>query len=220
MVAATSYSSTGLPRALVQDGGAAVETLSIVLAVIFTVLICLIEIPTRAKTSLRSVIGWPLLFYIMIYVVGNVFATVLAAGSLPAQVPKPVQNWLPFLEAFAGVFAFQGVIGNTNVTLFGRGVLTIEEWIAKARDHAVSLAIEKQVELDNANSLRLAKVLGALPDNILNTYLIQFVNDVDVAGLEKKAKQSNADASLYKAFTLVQENPSNAKALVKKHRKP
>lgn len=202
-----------------QDVGAAVETLSILLAVLFTVLICLIEVPSRAKTSLRSAIGWPLLFYITIYVIGNVFATILVAGSLPAQVPAPVQNWLPFLEAFAGVFAFQGVIGNTNITFFGRGVLTIEDWIAKARDHAVSWAVEKQVELDNANSLRMANVLKALPDTILNTYLIQFVKDVDVAGLEGKATQSNADASLYKAFTLVQENPNNAKALAKKHRK-
>ena len=71
------------------------------------------------------------------------------------------------------VFAFQGVVGNINITIFGQGVLTIEEWINIARDQAISSAAERQVIIDDRRADEYADVLKKLDPVQLNTYVVR-----------------------------------------------
>ena len=65
-----------------------------------------------------------MLVYLVIYVVGNLTATLFAGVILADELPATVgDDWRPFLEAFAGVFAFQGVAGTYQLDrLRPRGV--------------------------------------------------------------------------------------------------
>src|SRR6266571_8123316 len=67
-------------------------------------------------------------------ITGNSVATFLASNLLSQ---KFAPGLVALCSAFLGVFAFQGVLSNTNITLFGKKALTFEEWMTKARDNAI-----------------------------------------------------------------------------------
>ena len=193
---------------------------ALLLSLIFTILICLIEIPSRSKASVRACLGWSFVVYVLIFIVGNVTATLLAPPLVPADLSAALAGWAPLFYAFSGVFAFQGILGNTNVTFFGQGVLTIEEWIAKARDNAVANAVEKQARLELHRAQQCAEDLrNTLSPADLNTYVARYMNPETVKKLEADAMNAKADPALYKALWFAMEKPEEAAAVARRNKK-
>src|SRR5262249_41825222 len=93
------------------------------------------------------------------------------------QLPDSLQFMLPLFSPFAGVFAFESVLKHANITVYGRGALTIEEWITKARDNAEARANAKEVQSITRERLDAAYKLKALPQSelTLQRHLIHFL---------------------------------------------
>ena len=85
----------------------------------------------------------------MLFAAGNTIATLLASVILSTKLPASVHVGLPFFSAFLGVFAFHGILSHTNITMFGKGALTFEDWLAKARANTVAQANARYVQLTN-----------------------------------------------------------------------
>jgi len=193
---------------------------ALLLSLLFTSLICLIEIPSRSKASLRACLGGSFVVYVLIFIVGNATATLLAPPLAPTDLSAALAGWAPLFYAFSGVFAFQGILGNTNVTFFGQGVLTIEEWVAKARDNAVANAVKKQARLELHYAQQCAEDLREkLSPAELNTYVARYMNPETVKKLEADAANANADPGLYKALWFAMEKPEEAAAVARRRKK-
>lgn len=194
---------------------------SVLLTTVSTLLITPVEIGFRAeKAGLRECVGSAFFLYALIFLVGNAVAALLASVLLADALPRTLIFWFPFIWAFSGVFAFQGVISNANITLFGKGVLTIEEWIGKARDRAVAAALEAHTRNEQDAALKAAAVIRELPIDELNAHLLQEFGAAALADIERLAQQSGADPKYYKALELAKKHPAKAAALVRAARTP
>ncbi len=179
-----------------------------------SVVISVVEIVFRSRTRLRYCLGGSWLLYVTILAIGNGSTTLLAVTLVDTagdfELPGP--DW--FWYAFLGVFAFEGVLQNTNVTVFGKGVLSIEDWISKARDNAEVAANRSQTTADHRRSQALAKQLVALPEAKLNAYVLQHLGADVLQELNAMVAQTGADPCLTKALALAYETPDQAEAIV------
>jgi hypothetical protein len=181
--------------------------------VVLTVLISAIEVPVRSKTRLVSSFTAAFWLYAAILNVGNIASALLA--TMVVGVPWP-QFALPFFYAFFGVFAFQGVMSNTNLTFFDKGVLTIQDWIGKARDYAVETAVVNQVKKDDRRTQALAGRLSAdITEAQLNTNIIKSLGKDILKQMDTDAAASSADGRFYKALVFASQKPSEAEAIVR-----
>ena len=165
----------------------------------FSGLIVAIELTKAARSSLWGNIRSPTLVYFMIVTVGNVFTTFLAVASIenfPVSIPKG------FGYAFVGVFGFEALLKNINLTFAGIGVLSIDDWITKAKDAAVADVIEADVLRKEMAAQRLAQRLRAFPTQELNAHVNDLLGNGQVQALEQEAQQANADPQFVKALAL------------------
>lgn len=173
--------------------------LAVLLSMALSCLIVAIELTKAAKSSLRQIIRGPSLVYFTIVSVGNVFTTLLAVAtieSFPVSIPKG------FGYAFVGVFGFEALLKNINVTFSGIGVLSINDWISKAKDSAVADVVETDVLQKEIAAQRLAQRLKALPIQDLNAHINAQLGNGQVQALEQEAQQANADPQFVKALAL------------------
>lgn len=189
--------------------------LLLALATAFSCLRCYIDVRSRAQVQPRACQGEAFILYVLVSAVGNALTTRLAASLLSKQLSTTLQPMLPLFAAFAGVFAFEGVVSRTNITVFGKGALAIEDWIAKARDNAVAQANVRQVQLSRQEQLTVATALQALPDAELNVYIAQHLGPEAMPQLEAAAAQASADPALYKAMMLASGKPEAAAVILR-----
>jgi hypothetical protein len=182
----------------------------VLISVAFSLLLALIEIPHSSRASIGSSITGYFVLYVLVLILGNTGTTLLASGVLPEDLPGPRYFWY----AFVGVFGFQIVLKNVNLTVFDKGVLTVEDWITKARDRAVAAAVKCQAVRANREAADIAEKLCAHP--ALNTYVTHHLGNGAVAQLEKAAKENAADSGLIKALALASQKPDVAAALARK----
>jgi hypothetical protein len=222
--------------------------IAIALAAALSLLISVIEVRHQSKVrsvavSCRS-IGF--LLYFLVLLVGNVFTTWAAATIVSpylgesqargvnddnshkprAEAPKNSEGATVlrsaglsgFLYAFLGVFAFEAVLKRVNVTFVDQGVLTISDWINKARDDAVAGAIASQVDAqvkrEQALALKLVQA-GGISDADLNTYVQNWLGPARVQELEQAAEASHANPRLAKAIALATGAYDRAATLVR-----
>lgn len=189
--------------------------IAILIALVFTLLIVTIEIASQSRASLKACFSSVFLLYCAILAVGNSVTTLLASVIAAGRLPHVLVIWFPFFYAFFGVFAFEGVLGNTNVTIFDRGVLTIQDWIAKARDPAIARAISNNVRLITNSANRSAQGLRQkLSEPELNTYIDQKFGAGTAAKLDADALKSNSDRVLYKALEFAIKAPVETQAIL------
>jgi hypothetical protein len=201
--------SAGLP----QEKGK-VSTSSFVSAAVLTLLICIIEIPARSKAGFKACfLNWPFPVYAFILVVGNCVATLLS--SLFIKLPGQLIAYSAFLSAFFGVFAFQVIMSNTNITFLGKGVLTIDDWISKARDYAIAAAIQQQTQSEDQAINATARELTVLDEGRLGTYMEAKLGAEDFAAINVAASRHGADAKLYKALAFAKKDLASAINLVR-----
>jgi hypothetical protein len=116
------------------------------------------------------------------------------------------------LSAFVGVFGFQAVIKNINISAYGKGFLTLDDWISKARDNAIADVLEQDTKRTAHRLATLAEGLRKLPTPTLNSLVVDILGHASVAEFEKKASDGNADAALIKAYALARHDPVRAAA--------
>lgn len=140
----------------------------------------------------------------------------LASTLVSSKLPTSLAFWSPFFCAFFGVFAFEGVLSNSNITFADKKILTIYDWIGRTRDPAVAQAIEKQVTFADHQETKSAQALTAqLTEPQLNAYLDQYVGAGTAAKITQEANSSGADVKLSKALELAIKAPGKAAAILK-----
>jgi hypothetical protein len=184
-----------------------------VVAFPLSALIVSIEITKASTASFPGIFRIPALLYFLIVLAGNIFTTFLAAAMVSQQVPAGVvPRW--FWYVFFGVFGFEAVLKNVNLTFAGIGILSINDWIVKAKDAATADVIESSVMLKEQKAMVLALRLKKLSEKELNAYILNILGSGQVLLLESEASQSNADAQLIKALALAKGNYKSAFAIL------
>src|SRR3982751_6675017 len=122
-----------------------------IMAALATCLLVVVEIlfQTKGKATLQAIWVWELLPFALVFMAGNV---VLAAVVVPLVLETTFPDvywslsWLQLyvLSAFIGIFGFEGLLSNTNISFFNKGLLAFQDWLDKARQPAVEAAITKQ----------------------------------------------------------------------------
>jgi hypothetical protein len=189
--------------------------LAIVSGLLITCLLAFVEIIYQSKATVRACPSWPFAFYGLTLLLGNIIAAVLAAVSINSKLPTSFAGWSPIVDVFAGIFAFETVMRNTNISFFDKGILTIQDWIGKARDPAVASALKKQIEIDRDVKVAAAGTLKELPEKDLNTYIATYLKDVSVTDLENAADASGANRRLYKALELAEKAPDHTASILR-----
>jgi hypothetical protein len=179
---------------------------AIAIAIAFSVVLAGIEIVSEAKKPIRSCLVPQSFLYLILLGFGNVITTLLA--TIPVAKLDPSLASYNFLFAsFLGVFAFQSILKNMNVTILDKGVLTIQDWMDKAKSAAAASAILKDVERTELDRGDLARKLADISEGKLNAFIAAKLPPTSIGGIVAKldadAKANNADAKLYKAYALV-----------------
>lgn len=145
------------------------------------------------------------------------------AKSLPASIGTEQRSFAPlitgyswFWYAFLGVFGFEAILKNINITFFDKGVLSISDWISKARDHAVALAIDSKAQEDARRKQAITEKLRTLPIVDLNTHIENRLGRNRLDEIEQRAATQNLDASLLKALALAYEATDYAITIITK----
>jgi hypothetical protein len=210
-------------------------------AVFFSTLISFIEVMNRSKSDLRTCLTGAFFMYWLILGTGNTATTLLAVSPVeswfsgfigdissdatstptPSLTPTPNSSEPPepsgaiwFWYAFIGVFGFEILLKNINLTFANIGVLSINDWISKALDNAAASAIESQTNSDTKQAQILANKLKLLPAQELNAQVINCLGANRLQELENTAQINGADPSLVKALALAYEAPDKAKAIL------
>ena len=192
----TTTSGIPLPTLTHSDIGWAIA-----LSIFLSLLIASVEIPTRSKSPLRACFVGSSFIYWLVLSFGNVITTLLAS-LLVVRLSPSLAPFYFLLCPFFGVFGFETVLKNTNITMFDKGVLTIQNWIEKALNAAAAGAIDRQESLKQERDTRLVAKLLTLTEVDLNTRILQKMGKDVVPTLEAAAKASGADTKQYKAFQL------------------
>ena len=172
------------------------------IAVFASLIFACIEIPIKAKAELRSCCVPQSLFYWGVLAFGNTVTTILASLAV-AKMPAVLTPYYHLLSAFFGVFAFEAILKNTNVTMFDKGVLTLQTWIDKALNAATAAAIDRQETRKWHEESRLVRKLSALPERDINTHVLRKMGAGRVSALDAEAASSSADTKLYKIYQFV-----------------
>lgn len=101
-----------------------------------TLLIALIRLLKDDDVKFLYLFNPRVLLYILILLVGN-GATTLLAVTLTQKYFAGYPNFAWFWISFLGVFGFEAIIKNINISIFRTGVLTINDWIETAQELAV-----------------------------------------------------------------------------------
>jgi hypothetical protein len=121
-----------------------------------TLLIALIRLFTERGVKVQYLFNLHVFLYLLILLVGNIATTLLAVKLTQdffSHLSGPNWFWISFL----GVFGFEAIIKNINITIFKTGVLTINDWIERALDTAVNSVRQSEKIQDDDAELVIAK---------------------------------------------------------------
>lgn len=185
---------------------------AIVIAILLSLVLGYVEIVSDAKKPFRSCLVAQSFSYVVLLAFGNVVTTIFAA-TVVVKLSATLEPYYFLFAAFAGVFAFQSVLKNMNVTILNHGVLTIQDWIEKARSAAAEAAILRDIQRTDLARGELAKRLAGVDDAKLNAFVASKLPAAAgsniVPQLDASAKANNADPKLYKAYALVAVVPQS-----------
>jgi hypothetical protein len=173
----------------------------------------------------------------LVVVIGNTGTTLLVAASFPDDMPVPASGaaatdsrptphagdatlisrvarkapW--FWYAFLGVFGFEVLLRNINVSFLNKGLLSISDWIAKARDSAVAAAVKAEADSTTRNAQALAERLCGLETGKLDAQVVTLLGAARVSELTAVSKKTGADLKFLKALALASEKYDLASAI-------
>jgi hypothetical protein len=185
---------------------------AILIALIFSCLVALTEVRYRSKQRWRVCFNWGLLLYATALGLGNVVTTVIATFYVDLSKVDP---WSPLLYAFLGVFSFQAILNNVNITYLDQGVLAIKDWTRKARTIAVEAALQEKVQARDELRRRMDENSPRLSEEKLSTLLAQCCGGNTIVNkIKADAKKSGGDAKYYLALELVDRAPDAARIML------
>ncbi|MGD0830295.1 MAG: hypothetical protein ABR907_05080 [Terracidiphilus sp.] len=177
---------------------------ALALAVGFSFVLASIEISNESKRPMRSCLVFPSFLYCSIRAFGNVVATLLAL-ILVARIDPALANFYWLFAAFLGIFSFETILKNMNVTVAGAGILTLQAWMDKALNAASAASIERDLQRTQIDIQKLASRLSEIDGGDLNAFVVvnlanQVPNIVDT--LEKTAAANKANPRLHKGYAV------------------
>ena len=216
MGAPDAQTQAGVPMSSATDGLLPDNALgrAIAIATLLSLVLTIIQIPTRSRTGLRSCLVIQSLVYWIVVSFGNIVTTVLASTAV-TKLPNNLAPYYFLFCAFFGVFAFEAVLKNTNVTMFDKGVLTIQDWIEKALNAAAAAAIDNEENRKRATENRLVALLMRRPERDINTLVLNALGAGTVPALDDAARDSSADPKMYKILQPITKlSPAERAALL------
>jgi len=139
-----------------------------------------------------------MVFFFAISALGNVTAALIAKDHFPILANNV------YMQAFVGVFGFQGVIKNLNISFHDIGFLKINHWIQVAKSTALASVVEIKANAQIKRESDLAAKLKGLPLIALNSHVLTLLGSGISITLAQKAVAENADECEVKAYALAQ----------------
>src|SRR5258706_6795778 len=169
---------------------------------VLTSLLVAIEILAVSKSRFRSCFQASSFFYLFILFVGNSVASMIVLIPYVDDIVPGRSMGYALFASFFGVFSFEGILSNTNVTVFNHGVLTIADWIWRARDGAIAATTKQDVATTINENRQLTDKLRALPEQDLNALVESNLGNGSVVRINQGAAAANADPRYSKALEL------------------
>jgi hypothetical protein len=190
-------------------------TTAILLAVFFSLLIASIEIIHHAKINIRFCFTFPALLYFILLTIGNICTTLAAATIIDNQFEHNLfPGYIWFWYAFIGVFGFEVIIQHINITFLNKGVLSINDWLTKAKDSAVASVLKNVAYIDVREKQAIAYKLEKIGVNNLNAHTLSTFGAAIHQKLLADAAGANVPVTLYLALALSNERLDEAKAIL------
>ncbi|WP_215824701.1 hypothetical protein [Xanthomonas citri] len=172
-------------------------TVALGLTAALSILLVVIELAHHSQQKPIHFFNAEGFIYLLIVAVGNIAATLTASAFIPAFEPK----W--FFLAFFGVFGFQALVKNMNLSFKDQGLLTIEEWISKAQSAAAAAAVESGVASESKKQMKLARSLAdRLSLEEINSHLAANLGAEAAAEYVSIARRSSGNEAIIKALAL------------------
>ncbi len=185
-------------------------------AVLLTFLLSFIVVLRAAQgVGLRSVWSTQFLIYFVLASLGNVVSVsasvplVAATGVVP---PGPGFLW----PLIIGIFGFEAILKNINVTFLEANALTISDWLKSAQELAVEQALTKDTDSREREVQKVADVLVELPIETLATQAAKTLGPDQVQQLRDEAGRFGFDESLHLALAMAVTDLDSARAVVNK----
>lgn len=197
------------------------------LSALLTVVVAVIEIMARSFGGEGSRADWSLRACLTRAVAAYVFVSAMwnLAGSLVALYLLRVRyegfaEWLGvadyLLAVIVGVLALGFLLNNTDVVMFNRTVSAYYNWVPLLRGPAVRSVQHKRSQRKQDLQRELESALkGQVPREELQTHLLDRFGPEELAEMEQRAKEQEADPVLYKAMQLAERHPDQAWSLVR-----
>lgn len=187
----------------------------ILIAIFFTfllsIVIFVIDLTSSSGSSrIKPLFSFSPFIYFLILFIGNVITTLTTASFIDSDEAirdfSLFQSYSWFWYSVIGVFCFEAIIQNINVTYSEKGVLTISDWISKAKDSAVAKVIEKNIEIDHDEIQVLSSKIQALQESEINTHIIDYLGKERFEKLKELIKENpEIDPILIKSKALAHD---------------
>jgi hypothetical protein len=181
------------------DAGDYVPAIGI--AIFSSLILAAVEIQHKSQMRIRACFVLNAALYWSVVAFGNAISTVLALAVVQKTSVPASLYWL--VTPFFGVFAFEAVFKNTNVTIGSQGVLTIKDWTDKALNIAAAAAIRRDQDIEQNERQKLASQLMPYDEAVINGLVLIKMGQSAVLQLDADANASQADTKFYKVHSLV-----------------
>jgi hypothetical protein len=202
--------------------------LSLLISFFLTILLAFIQIATDSKIyRLRCFFSPLLLFYIVVMTIGNEVSTLVASGLFDGGLTDSKNkltdphlfkgpHWLWY--SFFGVFGFEILLKRINISFYGKGVLTISDWIAKAKNAAVAASLKNAADLDVSETQQMGDAFylkyQSNPTHI-HTIANSNMGNVKYSKIIKElATKPNINVELHLCYVMATEFPTIVRAAV------
>ncbi len=189
---------------------------TIIFVIIFTFVKVSFEIKSESNSYFYPCFNFLTVSYFLLVCITSIFVTILSLQFLNNVLTNGLQN--PFIYAILGVFGFEVIIRKTNISMHDIGILTIQNWLSKAKEKAIAETVLKNayhsrsLEYENLN-----QILKRLNDSDLDFQINLLCPQNRLKEIKDLADKSGNSHS-YKAWVLVKEYPLETYALIKNNK--
>jgi hypothetical protein len=201
--------------------------IALLVSIPVTILLAFIQLVSDAERyDLRAYSTLFLFCYIVILCIGNVIAIAFSPVVLdshlaslatdPSKMPLKGPAW--FWYDVAGIFAFEALLKRVNVTIFDKGVLSISDWITKAKNSARAATIQKASTIETREKQQCGRQLydKYKGSNSIRTFVAQHLPERYTKIEAFITARPTIDAELYLANILANERLDIVKGILQK----
>lgn len=185
--------------------------IAVLLTLCLSILIWIIDLMGAVnKPRVKVLIGFMPFIYLLLLFFGNIVTTIVAASfintSASFQSFAFFDTYRWFWYSIIGVFSFEAIIQNINLTYSDKGILTISDWVSKARYSAIAAIVEKEVEIGNDEIQKLTVRIRKLSESEIDTHIMDYLGEERFEELNRIiTENSTIDQKLIKAKALAQD---------------